>query len=320
MDIDRKESSALPTRTERQKRNSIERQIYQSRHLLLLLLPCIIYFILFHYVPMWGVLIAFKDYKAFLGFKGSKWVGLKYFRLFLGSRDIVPLLRNTFLIGFYMIVWGFPMPLIFALVLNEVNNTRAKKFVQTVSYMPHFLSTVVVVGIIQLLLSPTNGIVNQLIESFGYEKINFLQTPKYFRTIYVASGIWQETGWGAIIYMAALSGIDPQLYEAASIDGAGKFRQLISITLPSIAPTIITLLLLRMGRVLSVGFEKVYLLQNPTIYSTSDVISTYVYRQGMTSGNFSYGTAVGLFNTLINLIFLVTSNYLARHFSETSLW
>lgn len=320
MDIDRKESSALPTRTERQKRNSIERQIYQSRHLLLLLLPCIIYFILFHYVPMWGVLIAFKDYKAFLGFKGSKWVGLKYFRLFLGSRDIVPLLRNTFLIGFYMIVWGFPMPLIFALVLNEVNNTRAKKFVQTVSYMPHFLSTVVVVGIIQLLLSPTNGIVNQLIESFGYEKINFFQTPKYFRTIYVASGIWQETGWGAIIYMAALSGIDPQLYEAASIDGAGKFRQLISITLPSIAPTIITLLLLRMGRVLSVGFEKVYLLQNPTIYSTSDVISTYVYRQGMTSGNFSYGTAVGLFNTLINLIFLVTSNYLARHFSETSLW
>lgn len=320
MDVRRGQGANLETGRVHIKRNSIRRQIFQSRHLLILLLPCIIYFILFHYVPMWGVLIAFKDFKAFLGFTGSKWVGLKYFKLFLGSRDIVPILRNTFLIGFYTIMWGFPMPLIFALVLNEVYNTRVKKVVQTVSYMPHFLSTVVVVGMIQLLLSPTNGVVNHIIGKFGHNKINFLQTSKYFRTIYVASGIWQETGWGAIVYMAALSGIDPQLYEASSIDGAGKFRQLISITLPSIAPTVITLLLLRMGRVLSVGFEKVYLLQNPTIYSVSDVISTYVYRQGMSSGNFSYGTAVGLFNTLINLIFLVGSNYLARNLSETSLW
>lgn len=299
---------------------ALNKNFMQSRYLLLLLLPAIIYYILFHYLPMWGILIAFKDYKAFLGFMDSPWVGLKFFKMFFASYDMFPVIRNTFLLGFYSVIWGFPMPLIFALVLNEIRSIKYKKFVQTVSYMPHFLSTVVIVGMIQLLLSSTNGIINSLIYNMGFEKINFLQKPGYFRTIYIASDIWQSMGWGAIIYMAALSNIDPQLYEAAVIDGANKFRQLINITLPCIAPTIITMLLLRMGRVLSVGFEKVYLLQNPTIYSTSDVISTYVYRQGMVSGNFSYGTAVGLFNTVINLVFLTVSNYLARKFSETSLW
>jgi len=301
-------------------RSKLSKDLYQSRYLLILLLPAIIYYILFHYVPMWGVLIAFKDYKAFLGFQKSPWVGFKYFKMFFESYDAFNVIRNTFLLGIYSIFWGFPAPLIFALVLNEVRNLKFKKIVQTISYMPHFLSTVVVVGIIQLLLSSTNGIVNQIIYSLGYEKINFLQKPGYFRTIYIASDIWQGMGWGAIVYIAALTNIDPQLYEASVIDGANKFRQLIHITLPGIAPTTITLLLLRMGRVLSVGFEKVYLLQNPTIYSTSEVISTYVYSQGMVGGKFSYGTAVGLFNTLINFVFLIASNYLARAFTETSLW
>lgn len=302
------------------KRKMKKSRIYDSRFLLLLLLPCIIYFVLFHYVPMWGVLIAFKDYKAFLGFTGSQWVGLKHFNLFFNSYDMWQVIRNTFLIGFYMLIWGFPMPLIFALVLNEVKKIQTKKFVQTVSYMPHFLSAVVVVGMVQMVLSPSKGVVNQIIESMGYERVNFLQNPAYFRTIYVASGIWQEMGWGAIIYLAALAGIDPQLYEAAMIDGANKLKQLVHITLPGISPTVVTLLLLRMGKMLSVGFEKVFLLQNPMIYQTSDIISTYVYRQGLANGNFGYGTAVGLFNTIINLIFLVVSNYLARRYSETSLW
>ncbi|NLC43044.1 MAG: sugar ABC transporter permease [Clostridiales bacterium] len=298
----------------------ILKEVNNSKYLLILLLPCILYYIIFHYVPMWGVLIAFKDFKAFIGFIDSKWVGLKYFKLFFKSPDALTVIRNTFLIGAYSIVWGFPMPLIFALVLNEVRNMKVKKLVQTVSYMPHFLSTVIVVGIIQLLLSSTNGIVNQVITDLGFSKINFLQKPGYFKTIYVASGVWQGMGWGAIVYLAAISGIDPQLYEAAVIDGANKFVQIFKITIPCIAPTIITLLLLRMGSVLSVGFEKVYLLQNPTILSASDVISTYVYRQGMAAGNFSYGTAVGLFNTVINLFFIVVSNALAKKYSETSLW
>ena len=301
-------------------KKNIMKAIFDSRYLLLLLLPCMVYFILFHYIPMWGVLIAFKDFKVFKGFQNSEWVGFKYFMLFFKSYDMFPVIRNTFLLGAYSIIWGFPMPLIFALVLNEVRNLKFKKLVQTVSYMPHFLSTVVVVGIIQLVLSSTNGVANQVISNLGFEKINFLQKSAYFRSIYIVSDIWQGMGWGAIVYIAALASIDPQLYEAAVIDGANKFVQLVKITLPCIAPTIITLLLLRVGRVLGVGFEKVFLLQNPTIYSTSDVISTFVYRQGMTEGNFSYGTAVGLFNTVINLVFLVSSNTLAKKFSETSLW
>ncbi len=206
------------------------------------------------------------------------------------------------------------------MILNEVRNRKFKKIVQTISYLPHFLSTVVVVGLIQLFLSPTFGFVNQIIERMGFEKIVFLQKASFFRTIYISSDIWQGLGWNAIIYMAALSNIDPNLYEASMIDGTGRFKKLIYITLPSISPTIITLLLLSMGTILSVGFEKTYLLQNPAILSKADVIQTYVWRQGLQRGNFSYGTAVGLFNSVINLFFLVISNSLARKFSETSLW
>lgn len=301
-------------------RSKFTARLAESKYLLILLVPCLLYFILFQYLPMWGVLVAFKNYKPLLGFVQSEWVGLKYFSMFFNSPDMLKIITNTFLLGFYSIIWGFPIPLIFALVLNEVRNNTAKKFIQTVSYMPHFLSTVVIVGMIQLFLSPTFGVVNQVIQNMGFGKVNFLQNASYFRSIYIISDIWKDMGWGAIIYLAALTNIDPSLYEAAIIDGANKFKRICYVTLPCIAPTIMTLLLLRMGNIVNVGFEKVYLLQNPSIYSTADVIQTYVYRQGLGMGNFSYGTAVGLFNSVINLIFLFISNSLSKKFSETSLW
>lgn len=299
---------------------TIGKRIYKSRYLLMLFLPCLIYYIIFKYVPMWGVAIAFKDFKAFKGFFASNWAGLKYFKMFFSSADAFVLIKNTFMLGFYTLVWGFPIPIIFALVLNEVKKTRFKKLVQTVTYMPHFISEVIVVGMVIMFLSPTSGVINNLMELLGGERINFLVEPKYFRSIYIISGLWKDTGWGAIIYLAALAGIDPQLYESALMDGANKWKQIIYITLPSIAPTIITMLILKTGGILDVGFEKVLLLQNPAIYSTSDVISTYVYRQGLMTGNMSYGSAVGLFNSIINLIFIYVSNYMARRYSETSLW
>lgn len=298
----------------------LSKRFYKSRYLLLLMLPCLLYYIIFCYLPMWGVLLAFKDYKPFIGFFASKWVGLKYFYMFFQSTYMFKLIGNTFLLGLYSIVFEFPIPIILALVLYEVKNLKFKKFIQTITYMPHFLSVVVIVGIIQLVLSPTYGIVNTVIQNMGFAKINFLQDASYFRAIYIISDIWTEMGWGAIIYLAALSGIDPTLYEAAFTDGANKFHKMIYITLPSLAPTIIIILLLNMGNLLNVGFEKVFLLQNPAIYSTADVIQTYVYRQGLAMGNFSYGTAIGLFNTVINLFFLIISNTLARRFSETSLY
>jgi len=301
-------------------RNSLLKRINRSKYLLVLLIPCIIYYIIFSYVPMWGVLIAFKNYKVYTGFAGSDWVGIKYFRLFFSSPDMFELLRNTFLLGLYSLLWGFPFPLIFALVLNEAKPLKFKKAVQTISYIPHFLSTVVVVGLVQLFLSPTFGFVNKIIEDLGFARIVFLQNPEYFRTIFISTGIWQNIGWGAIVYIAALSRIDPNLYEAAMIDGANRFKKLIYITLPCISPTIITLFLLATGEILGVGFEKAYLLQNDAILSTADVIQTYVWRQGLQRGNFSYATAVGLFNSVVNLFFLVLSNTLARRYSETSLW
>jgi len=299
---------------------TLSKQLYDNRFLLLLFLPCFLYYVIFKYVPMWGLLISFKDFKAFLGFSASHWVGLKHYYAFFSSPDAFVLIKNTLQLGLYSLIWGFPAPIIFALVLNEVRNMKLKKFVQTVSYMPHFLSVVVVSGMLISFLSPIRGIVNTMIEAMGGEAVNFLSNASYFRTIYVASDIWQQLGWGAIIYLAALSGIDPQLYEAAEIDGANKYKQLINITLPSIAPTIIIMLLLRTGSVLDVGFEKVMLLYNPAIYDTADVISTYVYRQGIVSGNMSYAAAIGLFNSVINLCLLVSSNLISKRLTETSLW
>ncbi|MBD5093051.1 MAG: sugar ABC transporter permease [Subdoligranulum sp.] len=295
-------------------------RLYKDRYLLLLFLPCLVYYIMFKYVPMWGVLISFKDFKPFIGFAGSKWVGWKHYINFFSNPDARRVIRNTLLLGIYSLVWCFPFPIIFALALNEVTRTKFKKFVQTVSYMPHFLSAVVVCGMIVNFLSPIRGIINIMIKACGGEFINFMSISGWFRTIYVASEIWQSMGWGAIIYLAAISNVDPQYYEAAKLDGASRLRQIWSITLPCIAPTVTTMLILRVGSVLEVGLEKVLLLYSPAIYETADVISTYVYRQGLISGNMSYASAVGLFSAVVNLILLVSANYVSKKFSETGLF
>lgn len=224
------------------------------------------------------------------------------------------------MLSFYMLVWEFPMPILFALALNEIGNLKARKLVQTVSYMPHFISTVVVCSMVTMFLSPSTGVVNNLLDALGYDRIYFLSKEYYFRTIYVVSGIWKETGFNSIIYLAAIAGIDIQLYESAKMDGANKFRQILHITLPCIAPTIVILFILNVGQIMNVGFDKAYILQNPATYATSDVISTYVYRSGIRDGNFSYGTAIGLFNSIVNIVFLIASNTLAKRAGETSIW
>lgn len=292
----------------------------QSKYLLVLFIPCFLWLVLFMYRPMWGIMISFKRFSLFGGFAKSPWVGLRYYKLFLGSPHAFRLIRNTFLLGFYSLLFGFPAPIIFALFLNEVRNSSVKKVTQTISYLPHFISQVVVVGMVTSFLSPVSGMINEMIKSLGGQSINFMIDPQWFRPVYVISGIWQRTGWGAIIYFAALSRIDPQLYDAAHIDGCGRMRIIWNINIPSIAPVIVTLLLLNIGGILQIGFEKVLLLYNPAVYSTADVIDTYVYRQGLVLGNFSYATAVNLFKTVIGLVFLVTFNYIARKYSETSLW
>lgn len=299
---------------------SIWKRILKDRYLLLLFLPCLIYYILFKYVPMWGVLISFKDFKPFIGFWGSEWVGLKHYIDFFNNPDAWRIIRNTLLLGVYTLLWCFPLPIVFALALNELTRPKFKKFVQTVSYMPHFLSAVVVCGMLNSFLSPVRGIVNIIINMFGGETINFLSTASWFRPIYVASEVWQTLGWGAIVYLAAITNVDPQYYEAAKLDGASRLRQIWSITLPCIAPTVATMLILRIGSILEVGLEKVLLLYSPAIYETSDIIATYVYRQGLVSGNMSYATAIGLFSSVINLVLLVSANYFSKKFADTGLF
>jgi putative aldouronate transport system permease protein len=292
----------------------------QSKYLLLLFLPCFLYFVIFRYLPIYGLVIAFKNYKIFAGFNESPWVGFKYFKMFFESPDSLIIVRNTILLGLNNLFWGFPAPIIFALVLNEVRNMAFKRTVQTISYLPYFMSPVVVVGMVIAFLSPRNGTINNFIVSLGGQPINFLMEPGLFRPIYVCMGIWQNMGWGAILYLAALSSIDPTLYEAANIDGANKLRQIWHVTLPGITPTIVTLFILDTGQLLEIGFEKVFLLYNPAIYSTADVVSTYVYRIGLINSNFSYATAIGMSMSVISLIFISISNYLSRKLGDTSLW
>ncbi|MHA6484533.1 ABC transporter permease [Paenibacillus sp. strain BS8-2] len=294
--------------------------VKRSKYLLLLFLPALIYYIMFRYVPMFGILISFKDYNAFKGVWDSEWVGLKFYNMFFESPDFFKLLRNTILLGIYKIVFGFPAPVILALLLNEMRLQVVKRVAQSISYLPHFISNVVVVSMMFLFLSPSNGIVNNMIEWFGYESINFMQDDNYFRTLYVLSEIWQHVGWETIIYLAALSAIDPQLYEAARVDGANRWHQLRHITLPGISSAIIILFILNIGQVLDIGFEKVLLMLNPSIYQTADVLSTYVYRTGIQAMNYSYGTAIDLFTSVVNLVFILSANWISRRVSSTSLW
>jgi putative aldouronate transport system permease protein len=303
----------------RSKRGILAR-IWQQRWLYLLVAPAIVYFLVFCYVPMYGLIIAFKDYSPFVGFWESRWVGLEHFRQFFSSIYFWRLLRNTVLLNLYGLIFGFPIPIILALLLNEVGNSTFKRIVQTCSYMPYFVSTVVVAGMIVNFLSPTTGIVNNVLKALGFEPIPFLTRPEWFRPVYVASGIWQGAGWGSIIYLAALAGIDPSLYDAAKVDGANRLQRMRYVSIPGIMPTIMVLLLLNLGSMLSVGFEKVFLLYNPRTYETADVFSTYVYRAGLIGQQWGFGTAVGLFNSVANLILLALFNYLARKAGQQSLW
>ncbi len=304
----------------RRRPGKLRRLWRNNKYLWLMFLPCLIYYLVFRYAPMFGLVITFKNYNLFRGVWESDWVGFKYYRMFLENPDFLLLMKNTFLLGIMNLALGFPAPIILALLLNEVRKAAFKRFVQTVSYLPHFISNVIVASMVIMFLSPTGGLINELITALGFKPINFMNEPGMFRWIYVLSEIWQHIGWETIIYLAALTAVDPQLYEAASIDGASRMRKLWHVTLPGISFAIVITLILNIGSVLEIGFEKVFLLQNPAIYETADIISTYVYRIGMEQGNFSYGAAIDLFMGIISLIFIYTANFVSRRVSETSLW
>ncbi|MEK3725332.1 ABC transporter permease [Paenibacillus sp. FSL H8-0034] len=291
----------------------------RSRYLYLIFFLPFCYYVCFHYWPMYGIIIAFKDYNIVKGITESPWVGLTHFKKFLNEEYFWKLVRNTLLINIYELFWAFPAPIILALLLNELKSKALKKFAQSVSYLPHFISTVVVCGMIVNFLT-LDGLVNQLITWFGLAPIQFLMKPEWFRTIFISSGIWQSIGWGSIIYLAALTAVDEELYDAAKIDGANRWKQLIHITLPEISPTISIMLILNIGRLMSIGYDKIILLYNGSTYETADVISTYVYRRGLLGSDFSYATAVELFQAVIGLVLLVSANRISKRISQTGLW
>jgi putative aldouronate transport system permease protein len=294
-------------------------ELSQNRYLYLLAIPILLYYALFCYLPMCGIVIAFKNYNIGQGIFESQWVGLKYFKEFFSSVYFVRLLKNTFTISIYDLVVGFPAPIIFALLLNEIKNQLFKKTVQTATYLPHFISMVVICGMITNFFG-TNGIGTKLLMLFGLPNMNYVGNKDSFRSIYVFSNVWQSIGWNSIIYLAALTGIDQQLYEAASIDGAGRFRRLLHVTLPGILQTIVVMLILRLGQILSVGYEKIILLYSPGTYETADVISSYVYRVGLQGSRYSYSTAVGVFQSLINITILFLANLTCKKTMHTSLF
>jgi len=285
----------------------------------LIILPVLLYFILFHYKPMYGIIIAFKRFKPNRGIWGSEWVGFLHFTRFFKDYFFFRLLRNTFTISFLSLVFSFPMPILLALLLNEIKNLKFKKAVQTVTYMPHFIAMVVMCGMVTHFCQ-TNGIVNDVIEFFGGKRTNLLMKPDYFYPIYIVSEIWKNIGWDSIIFLAALSGIDQEQYEAAKVDGAGRLKQMIYITLPGLLPTISILLILKMGRVLSVGYEKILLLYQPSTYEVADVFSTYTYRKGLIDMDYSYSTAINMFNSVINIVFLLVSNKLSKKAGQSGLF
>lgn len=294
-------------------------EIKRNKFLYLMLLPGILFYIIFHYVPMYGAIIAFKDYSPVLGIIGSEWVGFKHFESFFKSAYFIRVLKNTLGLSIYGLLAGFPVPIILALLLNEIECIRFKKIVQTVTYIPHFISIVVFSGMI-VNFTMQDGLINILLSYFGVERTNLLLKPELFKSIYVWSDIWQQAGWNSIIYIAALSSIDQQLYEAATLDGANRFQQTIHVTLPGISSTITVLLILQIGGIMNIGFEKVILLYNSMNMETADIISSYVYRKGIINNNFSFSTAIGLFNSAVNLILLITANFISKRVSENSLW
>lgn len=288
--------------------------------LYLLLLPMAAFFIIFKYVPMYGVQIAFRDYLPSMDVLQSPWVGLKHFQRFFSTPDFGMIIKNTLGISLLNLAVGFPLPIVISLMLNQVRSHRYKMTVQSVIYAPYFISTVVMVGILNAFLSPTSGIINTILERLGHESVYFMAIPGYFHQIYVISEVWQTTGWGTVIYLAAFAGISPELYESAVVDGASKWQRMVHIDLPSIMPTAIIQLILSTGKMFSIGYEKIYLMQNSLNRIASEVVSTYEYKQGLIQAQYSYSAAIGLFNAVINLSIMLLVNYLANKYSETSLW
>ena len=297
----------------------LKRDFQKNRSLYFMIIPVVLFYILFHYKTMYGAIIAFYNYRPARGLEGSKWVGLDHFIYFFKSPFFMRTLKNTLAISLLTLLFAFPAPIILALLLNEVRNKYFKKVVQTVTYLPHFISSVIICGMLTSFCLST-GLFNDIIELFGGKRIPLLQGTDYYRTIYIASDIWQTIGWSSIIYLAALSGVDKNLYEAAQLDGANKWKQTWHITIPGILPTIMIQLILRIGTLMSVGYDKTLLIYNPTNYAVSDIISTYNFRMGLELGDWSYATAIGLFNSVVNCILLVMSNKLSKKYTENSLW
>lgn len=291
----------------------------RNKYKYIIFLPVLIYLVLFCYKPMYGAVIAFQRYRPTLGIKNSDWIGLYNFSVFFKDFYFKRILSNTLIISAYQLIWGFPLPIIFALLLNEVKSLRFKRIIQTTSYLPHFISLVVVCSLIKQFCL-TEGLFNDIIAYFGGVREPLLQFPENFRTIYVASDVWQHFGWDSIIYLASLTSIDPSLYEAAEIDGAGRFKRAWHITLPGLMPTIVMMLILRMGGIMSLGSEKVLLLYNQATYKTADIISTYTYRKGLIEADFSFSTAVGLFNSVVNVVFLVSANMLSKKITDVAMF
>lgn len=305
--------------TKKEFASGLWKDLKKYRVIYLMTIPLLVYYILFRYVPMYGTVIAFQDYRLTRGISGSKWIGLENFERFFNSFYFGRLLRNTLYLSVQSILFSFPAAIILALLFNELRVPKFQKLVQTVSYLPHFVSVIVICSILRS-FTATNGVFNDIRSIFGMSRENLLLRPDLFRPIYLLQGIWQSVGWNSIIYLAALAGVDVQLYEAARLDGANRFQQMLHVTIPGILPTIITMLILRIGRVMNVGYETVMLLYNEVIYETADIISTYVYRTGLEKGEYDFSTAVDLFNSVINCILLVSVNAISRNLNETSLW
>jgi putative aldouronate transport system permease protein len=296
------------------------KSILKTWQLQLIAIPVLAYFIIFCYVPMYGIILAFKDFNTSLGIWGSPWVGFKHFERFFKAYYFWPLIGNTVWLSLYGLIAGFPLPIIFALMLNELRSNKYKRVIQTVSYAPHFISQVVIVGLLMAMLSPNNGIINMILKALGFDTIYFIGSPKWFSTIYVFSGVWQELGFGSVIYFAALSGVSYELHEAAIIDGATKLQRIWHVNLPAIKPTIIILMIFSIGSIMNVGFEKIYLMQNDMVKDVSEVIATYVYKEGLGKARYDYTTAIGLFNSGINFILLASVNFISKKVGEISLW
>ena len=302
------------------KKYSTWKQYKKCKYLFLMFIPVILYFVIFCYVPMYGVIISFQDYYPRLGITGSEWVGFKHFEKLFTGRYFFPVLRNTLIISIGKLLFGFPAPIILCLLLNEVRSLKFKKVVQTISYLPHFISWVVLASIVQTILSPSSGVVNYIIQLLGGEPIFFMGSSDWFRKVIVGSSIWRDTGWQTVVFMAAILSIDPQLYEAADLDGAGRFQKMIYVTLPCIAPTIIIMFIMATGTVIQDDFDQIYNMLNAKVMDVGDVIGTYTYRMGIEKMNFSYATAVGLFKNVVSLILVTFTNAFSRKLSGSSLW